>query len=81
VKDKRLRALEADNYNEEAVVEVSHEDNYSSEESVRPSLHYIISYHITALYHVTAIMSYHCNHIISLQSYHVTAIISLHAVV
>eukprot|EP00603_Paraphysomonas_imperforata_P005739 CAMPEP_0114414808 /NCGR_PEP_ID=MMETSP0103-20121206/1581_1 /TAXON_ID=37642 ORGANISM="Paraphysomonas imperforata, Strain PA2" /NCGR_SAMPLE_ID=MMETSP0103 /ASSEMBLY_ACC=CAM_ASM_000201 /LENGTH=173 /DNA_ID=CAMNT_0001582965 /DNA_START=53 /DNA_END=575 /DNA_ORIENTATION=+ len=33
VRNKRLRALEADNYNEEAIVDVSNEDNYSSEEN------------------------------------------------
>jgi hypothetical protein len=39
VKDKRLRALEADNYNEEALVEVANEDNYSSEENVSNVMH------------------------------------------
>ena len=34
VRDKRLRALEADNYNEEMHVETAIEDNYSSQESV-----------------------------------------------
>lgn len=33
VHDKRLRALEADNYNEETTVENAVEDNYSSEEN------------------------------------------------